>query len=364
MATSNMSAWQKEAEEEAKRYSEQIKADNQQILDTLTNAKNNALQQLQTQQDNAIYNINTNKSTINANAENNAKQLYINKLLALKSNEAAMKRAGLGTQGIVGSQVNSINNNYGTNLSSVLNQKSSDLQELEKQKNDTLLNYSNSRVDLTNQYDTNYSNALASINDKALSQYNTIYNSYLAMKQQQYENEQAELARQEQIRQFNEQMALERASLYNSYSGGVNDLAFNNQGEEDITIVTNNYNGKMNAYQKVALARYGAFNTVDKNGNVYQPKGVVYNGKDYGVLSSTGKTVGQATGNSKYSSSTGLNVAGQTLWQTKNGQYWYWNGNTMSYEPIVINNTGSAQKSSSTTTSNVYQRRNGRGLTY
>ena len=78
MATSNMSAWQKEAEEEAKRYSEQIKADNQQILDTLTNAKNNALQQLQTQQDNAIYNINTYKSSINANAEYNSKQLYIN----------------------------------------------------------------------------------------------------------------------------------------------------------------------------------------------------------------------------------------------------------------------------------------------
>lgn len=214
MATSNYSAWQKEAEEEAKRYSDQLKSDNQQILDTLTNAKNNALQQLQEQQNNAIYNINTNKSTINANAENNAKQLYVNKLLALKSNDSAMKRAGLGSQGIVGSQVNSINNNYGTNLASVLNQKSSDLQNLEKEKNNTLLNYNTSRVDLTNQYDTNYSNALASINDKALAQYNTIYNNYLAMKQQQYENEQAELARQEQIRQFNEQMALERAAMY------------------------------------------------------------------------------------------------------------------------------------------------------
>ena len=221
MATSNYSAWQKEAEEEAKRYSDQLKSDNQQILDTLTNAKNNALQQLQEQQNNAIYNINTNKSTINANAENNAKQLYVNKLLALKSNDSAMKRAGLGSQGIVGSQVNSINNNYGTNLASVLNQKSSDLQNLEKEKNNILLNYNTNRVDLTNQDDTNYSNALASINDKALAEYKTIYNNYLAMKQQQYENEQAELARQEQIRQFNEQMALERAAMYyNKNSGG------------------------------------------------------------------------------------------------------------------------------------------------
>lgn len=314
MATSNMSAWQKEAEEEAKRYSEQIKADNQQILDTLTNAKNNALQQLQTQQDNAIYNINTNKSTINANAENNAKQLYINKLLALKSNDAAMKRAGLGTQGIVGSQVNSINNNYGTNLSSVLNQKSSDLQELEKQKNDTLLNYSNSRVDLTNQYDTNYSNALASINDKALSQYNTIYNSYLAMKQQQYENEQAELARQEQIRQFNERIALERAAMYyNNNSGG----GYGGSTLDDTTgtPVTNT----QKQFSKLVLAAQQKYKTFS---NGYQPKGIIYDegnkSVDYGKVTDSGAR--------QY-----INGQLQTVWKTSNGQRWLWDGSIGQY---------------------------------
>lgn len=328
MATSNYSAWQKEAEIEAKKYADQIKNDNQQILDTLTNAKNNALQQLQNQQDNAIYNINTNKSTINANAENNAKQLYINKLLALKSNDAAMKRAGLGSQGIVGSQINSINNNYGTNLSSVLNQKSNDLQELEKQKNDTLLNYSNNRVDLTNQYDTNYSNALASINDKALSQYNTIYNSYLAMKQQQYENEQAELARQEQIRQFNEQMALERAAMYyNNNSGGASGIdsdAFNNT----MHITTDYFNGQMptSTYQDL---QHGAFSTVDKNGNRYQPNNVNGNKlKSYGLA---GHYLG-----SEATNSSGVNIANQKLWQDTKGKFYIWNGSKLVYERVNI----------------------------
>ena len=165
-----MNSWMKEAEEEAKKHSEALKQNNQQILDQLTKAKENSLQQLQAQQDNAIYNINSNKSTINSTAEDNAKQLNINRLLALKSNQSAMNRAGLGTQGVVGSQVNSINNNYGTNLSSVLNQKSSDLQNLEKQKNDTLLSYNTNRLNLANQYDQSYSDALANINDKALAQ--------------------------------------------------------------------------------------------------------------------------------------------------------------------------------------------------
>lgn len=217
-----MNSWMKEAEEEAKKHSEALKQNNQQILDQLTKAKENSLQQLQAQQDNAIYNINSNKSTINSTAEDNAKQLNINRLLALKSNQSAMNRAGLGTQGVVGSQVNSINNNYGTNLSSVLNQKSSDLQNLEKQKNDTLLSYNTNRLNLANQYDQSYSDALANINDKALAQHNTVYQNYLAMKQQEYENQQAELARQEAIRQYNQNLALQYAQMQasNNRSGG------------------------------------------------------------------------------------------------------------------------------------------------
>ena len=51
--------------------------------------------------------------------------------------------------------------------------------------------------------------AMEEINDKALNQYNTIYSNYLNSKQQEYENQQAELARQEAIRQYNENLALQ-----------------------------------------------------------------------------------------------------------------------------------------------------------
>ena len=322
---SNINNWMKEAEAEAKKHSDALIQNNQQVLEQLTKSKENALQQLQQQQDNAIYNLNTNKSTINSTAEDNAKQLNINRLLALKSNQAAMNRAGLGTQGVVGSQVNSINNNYGTNLSSVLNQKASDLNNLEKQKNDTLLSYNTNRLNLTNQYDQSYSDALASINDKALSQYNTVYQNYLAMKQQEYENQQAELARQEAIRQYNQSLALQRAQTQ----------TFSDDGSGfDTYIQTDYYNGPMTGYQKTAIERYGAFNTVDKNGNVYQPKGVIYEGKDYGKLTPSNHTASDWLFNKNVTNSSGVNIANQQVWLTSNGQAWIWNGSKMTYEPI------------------------------
>lgn len=208
-----MEDWQREAEEQAKRYSDSIKNNNQYLVEQLAASKQNALNQLEEQNNNAMYNLNTNKSSINSTAENNAKQLDVARLLALKSNQQSLNRAGLGTQGLVGSQVNSINNNYNTNLSSVLNEKSSALRDLEKQKQNALLTYNTNRGNLGTEYDNNIANLKSSIDDKALSQYNSIYNSVLALKQQEYQNEQAELARQEAIRQYNENLALQKAQL-------------------------------------------------------------------------------------------------------------------------------------------------------
>lgn len=346
MAT--MNDWIKEAEEQAKKYSDTLKQNNQYLIDQLNQSKQNTLNQLQSQQDNAIYNLNTNKATINQTATDNAKQINVAKLMALKSNQEAMNRAGLGTQGVVGSQVNQINNDYGTNLTNILNQRTNDLRELEKQKNNTLLTYDTNRLNLENEYGNNLANLQQSINDKVLNQYNTVYSNYLNSKQQEYENQQAELARQEAIRQYNENLALQKsqleyqkqqdaianaqkwASLNSSYD---NSLA-NYFSDNSENIITDYYNGPMTGYQKRAIEKYGAFNTVDKNGNQYQPKGVIYNGSDYGKLTYSGHTAGDWEANKNFKNSSGVNVANQKVWLTDNGQAWIWNGSKMTYEPI------------------------------
>lgn len=207
---SDRAQWIKEAEENAKKYSNLIKQNNQYLIDELVNSKNNSLDQLQKAQDNAIYKINASRSTINQNNEDAAKQLNINRLLALKDNSSSMNRAGLGAQGIVGSQVNSINNNYGTNLTELLKNRTSELNNLEIQKNDANLGYDTDRINLLNEYGKNLANLRSEIDSKALNQYNTSYNQYLNMKQQEYDDAQKAAAQAEAIRQFNDEMAYKR----------------------------------------------------------------------------------------------------------------------------------------------------------
>ena len=84
---STMNDWIKEAENQAKRYSDTIKQNNQYLIDQLNQSKQNTLNQLQAQQDNTIYNLNSNKASINQTATDNAKQLNVARLLALKNNQ-------------------------------------------------------------------------------------------------------------------------------------------------------------------------------------------------------------------------------------------------------------------------------------
>lgn len=335
MATisNDLELWRKEAEEQAKKHSDSLKQNNQYLIEQLNQQKQNTLEQLQKQQDNAIYNLNTNKSTINQTAEDNAKQANINRLLALKSNEQSLNRAGLGSQGIVGSQNASINNSYGQNLTSILNQKTSDLRELEKEKNDTLLKYNENRLNLSNEYDSNLANLQASIDDKALSQYNNIYNNYLAMKQQEYENEQNRLAQEEAIRQYNEQMAyqkqqdalaqanwekeyaLSKAATYNNN----NNYSFDSKTEETFNENNNSKNqndGLGNNSSTINKADY-YFNGTD------QPR-YIGNTK----LSNSGKTAGDLG-----VTSNGIGK-GYRIWSA-NGKYYVWNSNAKTYLDVT-----------------------------
>lgn len=335
--------WIKEAEENARKYSDAIKKNNQYLIEELIKAKDNSLSQLQKQQDNAIYKLNANQSTINQSAEDAAKQLYINKMLSLKENQDSMNRAGLGTQGIVGSQVNSINNNYGTNLTEVLKNKISNLNNLEIQKKDTNTSYDTSRINLLNDYGKNLANLQSEIDDKALNQYNTVYNNYLAMKQQEYENEQAELARQEAIRQYNENLAfqkeqarqsqvnLERKYILNkkSYNGGGGG---GNDGFDDgnnNTITDNNTDTTDSKYMNpfTKTVNPDAENGVFDNG--YQPNNI--GGKK---LKKSGHTVAQFIGSKGSVNSGGVSIDDQNVWKIGN-KYYAWDGYANKYEDIT-----------------------------
>lgn len=273
-------------------------------------------------------------------------------MLALKDNTSAMNRAGLGTQGVVGSQVNSINNNYGTNLTELLKGKQSDLNNLEIQKNDTNTSYDTNRINLLNEYGTNLANLRSEIDDKALSQYNTEYNQYLALKQQEYENEQAEKAAAEAIRQYNETLAYQKAlaaqeqknwekeyalSKYATYSKSSSGT-FENTFDENSKVETTENGLFINPFTKTV-------NTDAKNGvfsNGYQPDNI--NGKK---LKKSGKTVSQFTGESGNLNSGNASIDNQNVWKL-NGRYYAWDGYQNKYVDITSRKKSTVKKASST----------------
>lgn len=204
------SSWIQEAEENAKRYADAIKQQSQYLIDQQNQFKQSSLQANENDRINAINQLNQGKDVARQTALDNARQANINRMLALRDNQNAMSRAGLSTQGVVGSQVNSINNNYGTNLNDILRTRANQLQDIDNQVNSTNREYDTNRLNLTNQYEQNIASLNSQIDQQALQQYNTIYQSYLNQKQQEAERERAELERQEAIRQFNLQLEYQK----------------------------------------------------------------------------------------------------------------------------------------------------------
>lgn len=319
--------WMKEADEEAKKYADYIRQSSQYLIDNANSRKQAALDTLENQRTNAINELNSGKDTVRNIALDSAKQANINRMLALKDNQSAMSRAGLSTQGIVGSQVNSINNSYGNNLNSILSERDAKLKDIDDQVNAANIQYDTNRINTSNEYDSNIANIRNQIDQQAQNEYNTAKNLYLAQKQQEWENEQAELARQEQIRQFNEQMAYQReqdkianaqkwASIRNNYT-------FNEPTSHAVN--TDWWQGDLNEDTK-----YGTFTTTDKNGVRYQPNN--YKGDP---LKSSGYKVQDLFGPGNQGK-TGANIDNQTVWKSKNGgRYYIWDGSQNQYIDVT-----------------------------
>lgn len=311
------SNWLDEANQTAKKYSDAIKKQSQYLIDQQNQSRQNVLNSIENQRINTINNLNSNKDTIKQTALDNARQANINRMLSLKDNEGAMSRAGLDTQGIVGSQVNSINNNYGTNLNTILKDKANSLQGVNDQINSANIQYDTNRLNAINEYDSNIAALQNQIDQQALNQYNIIYQQVLAQKQQEYKNQLAEAQRQEAIRQFNIQRS--------TSSSPTSQYSFSNTGSSSNNIKTDYYSGSINPDTK-----YGTFGTLDKNGVKYQPDNV--GGEK---LSSSGKRISDYFGKGTVTGASGANMDNQRVWKTRTGNYYVWDGSQNKYVDIT-----------------------------
>lgn len=181
MPAVNTDAWVQAANAAAQAKKQEYLNNSQGILNTINQTRDSALQNLDTNNTLAINELNKNKTNISNTALDNAKQANINRLLALKSNQSAMNRAGLGSQGVVGSQVNSINTNYNTNLNNILKQKATDLSNVDSQINETNIKNDAQKANLVAQYAATLAAKQQEINEKAEALGETAYaNSYNA----------------------------------------------------------------------------------------------------------------------------------------------------------------------------------------
>ena len=183
-------------------------------------------------------------------------------------------------------------------------------------------------------YYQRWQDVLSQLNtENALNEQARQYDLDMKYKQQQLAEQKRQANLDYQIKQ--QQLAEQkRQANLSSKSSTISD----GSASTSIKLKTKYYSGNMTAIQAAAINKYGVFeSSVDENGIPYQPKGIMYNGKDYGVVSKTGQTVGQYAGKSSsvYNSS-GVNVSNQNLWKTKDGSLWIWNGSKMTYEPVDV----------------------------
>ncbi len=289
----------------AQQLSDQVKNNyinsNKGVLDSINAQKEAELNNLANSNTQAINNLNSNKETINSTALDNAKQANINRLLALKDNKSAMSRAGLNSQGLVGSQVNSINNNYGTNLNTILKDKASGLRDIQNQINNTNLQYETNKSNLAAQYAQTLANQRSNIESTALQLGQDAYNNYIAQKQ-------AEAQLEEQKRQANLENQLAWAQLRASNNSN---YSFGDSNDNNYEVNTAYYQGNLNPD-----AQYGTFS------NGYQPNNIAGQ-----KLKSSGRKM-KITTTDRFGKTQTLT---QTVWKTADGRKWYWDGRYNKY---------------------------------
>lgn len=197
------------------------------------------------------------------------------------------------------------------------------------------------------EYAQNYYSNKSTISQNQLSNNQTLDSDYYNRYQTEYNNIQAEKEREEAIRQFNEQLALQQqefeyqkqqdalaqqnwekefALAQKSYGGSASSSSTKSSGLSltNNKIKTDYYEGEINPD-----AKYGTFaNTTDKNGTRYQPDNV-----DGNKLSNSNLKVKDVFGKNTAYGESGASLDNQSIWKAGN-KYYVWDGSINNYIDI------------------------------
>ncbi|MBR5794550.1 MAG: hypothetical protein IKY26_00220 [Erysipelotrichaceae bacterium] len=305
----------------ATNYANQKKQEYEQSLGYLTEGlnKQQTLDQtaLQQRYDNLLNQINQQITPVTEQYNKNAQAAYINKMLSGQALNTQLSQLGVDTQGFGVAQRLANETAYGQNLAGLQSSRDESLRDISNQATNAMGELTAEQTALDSKYAGLLNDMNKYIQEQVLAYGENEYAKYLEnlkyeeeLKQIAWEQAFKEKQLAEQIRQFNEQAALERASLYSNSSGGGGSF-------DDVSGTPAQSTQKQ--FGKLVLAaqqKYGTFS------NGYQPKGIIYdNGNksvDYGKVTDSGAR--------QY-----VNGKLQTVWKTSNGQRWVWDGSIGQY---------------------------------
>lgn len=287
----------------------------QMLLSPLAGQKQSAQETLKANYDKLMGALDYSGEKLQKQYNTSAREAYVNKILSTNNLKYKLNELGLATSGAGIDQYYDLENSYGKNLATLGSTLGEGLADIEQQRREGLSDYNAGLSDLDLKYSQLEQAAKSDIFDRLEAYKKTEYNNYYNELVRQYE-------------------AAQNIPVYKKYDditgGGDGKVTDNNISKitTDTIINTQYWNNKKAPQTLVdALNKYGPLGTQDWNGLRYQPAGVIYNGKDYGGIKSTGVKMPKGVKNSS-----GVDVGGQTVWQTSDGTMWIWNGSKMTYE--------------------------------
>lgn len=319
-----------EAEDYAKKQSEAFQSSLQYLINEQNEQKKAAQQLVSQNYTNMINKLNQSKVPLEETYEQNARQAYINKMLAGKQLDSSLSRLGLDTTGFGLSQQLANENQYSANLNQLALDKAQGLREIEN----SITNAEGQQVaDLLN-LDVEYANKLNELNkyisEQVQNKYNTEYNRFFTNKQYEDALKQQEIENQQSWLQLNNRYGgssgTSSSSGSSSYGFGGSSGTSGTSGDVEGTDsdIVDNFGNNQATYDKA--------NYYFKNSS--QPRYVGNEELGYsGVMSQDvadflSKTWGISLDELGAKS-------GQNIWKTPSGLYYLWDNNNRTYTDLT-----------------------------
>lgn len=159
-------------------------------------------QGLQSQEQQALNQINAQRDTVLNNYNDSARQAYINKMLASKNVEQELSQRGLNTSGLVGSAYANVENAYSNNLANLQANRDNSIRDIDNKVTDTQLQYNIQKNQLLAEVENAKLELQKYGNELANQRYQTALNNYLNFANLDYSKEQDRLAQENYLKEF------------------------------------------------------------------------------------------------------------------------------------------------------------------